>query len=276
MNLDKFSLNGELRPMTEAVIPIANLEYAYGFGVYETLRVLNHLPYFAKEHATRLLSSAATIGLAHAYSVEKLERHINDLVDAIKEEAAYNLKIILVGDKQPEEALLYIFPLAPFFPDKVSYRDGVRTITKEYERPFPNAKTLSMLESYLAFTEARKNNCYDALIVGRDGKITEGTASNFFLVKGRTIYAAPGERILEGVTMKIVLSLAEKNDFQVETQLASPQELPDYEGAFLTSTSGKIMPIREVDNFQFSSIPETTRVLMRLYDDFLAGCGGCL
>ena len=50
MDFKYFSKNGELLPVEDAVIPLSNIEYQYGFGVYETIRVVNGVPYFLKEH----------------------------------------------------------------------------------------------------------------------------------------------------------------------------------------------------------------------------------
>lgn len=274
MALDIFSLNGTIRPISEAQVPITNIEYAYGFGVYETLRVVNQKPYFLQEHIKRLVESARIISLEHEFSEGAIRDGIVELVKQCDTGEAYNIKILLIGAKDPGECLLYAFPSKPLFPDRKHQRDGVSTITVSYQRAFPNAKTLNMLQSYMAFRQARTHDCYDALAVDQDGYITEGTMTNFFLTKDKTIFTSPPDRILDGVTSRIVLDLAIKNGFTVAEKCARVPELADYDGAFLTSTSSKVMPIRRIDSFEFGAVSERVKELGRLYDDFLARCEG--
>ncbi len=143
---------------------VANIEYAYGFGVYETLRVVGGKPRFLADHLARLEKSAQIIGLEHAITLGELQLWIQQLLQAESIDVC-NLKILLIGGRTAADAQLYILPLAPLFPDRKLYRDGVATITQHFERPWPQAKTLSMLGSYLAYRQARRANCYDALLI---------------------------------------------------------------------------------------------------------------
>lgn len=274
MTFDKFSLNGEVRPITEANISIFNIEYSYGFGVYETIRVINGTPYFLEQHSERLLASATIIGLAHPYSAKSVAENVHRLAKELSYNEVYNLKVLLIGGKSEKDCLLYIFPSAPLFPEKKIYRDGVRLISIYYERQFPEAKTLNMLGSYLAFKKARASDYYDALTLDQDGYITEGTATNFFLVKDKAIFMPPKGKILEGVTMRIILSLAMENGFAIKEKNVKLGELPMYDGAFLTSTSSKVLPIQKIDDHLFGPIPESVRVIGKLYDNFLTECNG--
>ncbi len=276
MSLDKCSLNGEIKPLLEASVSITNIEYAYGFGVYETIRVIGKVPYFLDEHIERLLMSAKTISLEHIFSKTGIEKYLRKLVEQLCSTEAYNLKIILIGAKEANDCLVYIFPSKPLFPEKRDQREGVAVLTVQYERIFPNAKTLNMLQSYVAFKEAKKKGCYDALAVNSTGLITEGTMTNFFLIKGKTIFTSPNSKILDGVTKQIVLKLAALNGFNIEEKCATISELADYEGAFLTSTSSKIMPIIKINDFTFAAVPEAVKLLGKIYDDFLSNCNGLL
>jgi branched-subunit amino acid aminotransferase/4-amino-4-deoxychorismate lyase len=65
-----------------------------------------------------------------------------------------------------------------------------------------------------------------------------------------------------------VLHVAEKNGFTVEEKDIPLSEVSHYDGAFVTSTSAKIVPITQIDEVHFS-IPEKLKELMSLYDEFL-------
>jgi branched-chain amino acid aminotransferase len=266
------SVNGTLVPSTEATLHIDNIALLYGFGVYETLRVKNGVAYFLTQHEERLFHSAQIIGLQHSLSSTAFHAAVQKLIKATPEEV-YNMKIMFIGGKTADDATLYMFPTAPLFPDRKLYRDGARALTVPFERFYPQAKTLSMLPSYLAYRRAVEQDCYDALAVNRDGCVTEGTRTNFFVMNDRTIISPPVENILEGVTRTIVLDIAQHNGFSVEERALPLNELAQYESAFLTSTSTKIMPLAQIDERSFSLSP-TLRELMQLYDTFWDTCKG--
>lgn len=273
MQLTHFSKNGTILPIDQAVIPLTNIEYSYGFGVYETVRVKHGTVYFVKQHIERLFSSAGIIGLTHSITYTQIEAYIADLIRALKLNPtdSCNLKILLIGGEEP---LLFILPLRPFFPTRSDYKNGIKTITVEYERQFPKAKTLNMLPSFLAYKKAKKEGCYDALAVTKDGIILEGTRTNFFAIKKGTIFMPRKENILDGVTMMTVLHVARKHGYRIEERDLYKSEISEYDGAFLTSTSSKIMPISSIDSHTFPSVPEEITDLMKLYDSFLEDLRG--
>jgi branched-chain amino acid aminotransferase len=268
MPYDIFSKNGQILPISEAAVPLASIEYAYGFGVYETVRVKNKAPLFIADHIDRLLKSAQIIALEHAFSEEAIKGFVQDLVSKI-DSPAYNLKILLIGAPDPENASLYITCSSPFFPDKKMYRDGIKMITAHYERAYPRAKTLNMLQSYMAYHDAQRQGAYDALLINREGNITEGTRTNFFAIKGTSIYSPREKDILLGVTRKHVVEVARDNGYTLEEADIALQDLKEYDGAFLSSTSSKILPIKSVDDFEYAAISAELARLIGLFDAFM-------
>jgi branched-subunit amino acid aminotransferase/4-amino-4-deoxychorismate lyase len=264
-----FSRNGQLLTIDKAVVPLDSVEYSYGFGVYETIRVTKSIPNFLDEHCARLMASAAAIGLEHLYESKIVQTAATDLLTANKVEAC-NLKILLVGGSGKETASLYILCLNPLFPDRKLYKSGVHTITKSVERPFPQAKTLNMLPSFLAFRAAKQAGAYDALCVNREGYITEGTRTNFFVVKDNIIISPPRDDILPGVTRNHVLQVARQNKLDIREQNIPLADIANFDGAFLTSTSSKLMPIRSIDDHIWDNILPVILELIKAFDEFTA------
>lgn len=273
MTFDYFVKNGEVLPVSQAVISLFSIEYSYGFGVYENVRVRNGIPYFLEDHAERLFKSAIGIGLDHPFTKVDISRHVQALLEKLAEKTAINIKILLIGARK-KDATMYILPLAPRFPDKKIYKEGVKTITKIYERWLPQAKTLNMLPSYVYYSQAHEEGCYDVLFVDNKGKIAEGSRTNFFAITGNEITMPPDKNTLSGVTKKYVLMLAKKNGFVVREMEIALMEMKRYDCAFLTSTSGKIIPIKQIDDLKFASVPPELRKLMKLFDDYLETLGG--
>jgi branched-chain amino acid aminotransferase len=265
-----FSKNGQILPVEQAVIPLSNIEYSYGFGVYETLKVRHGILYFVDQHVERLFHSAEIIDLKHSFTKEDVKRYIKELVSKLEVDAG-NIKMLLIGGREPQ---LYIQALAPLFPDRKLYSDGAKTITVHYERLYPNAKTLNMFPSYMAYRKAKEAECYDALLLNKSGNIIEGTRTNFFAVKVNVLYTPPLKEVLEGVTRQTVISVAEKNGFKLVEEDIPFDKISDYDGAFLTSTSTKIVPIKQIDEFTFPEIPQVLKQLMKFYDTFLDESNG--
>ena len=90
------SLNGELIPIEEAVVPIDNLEFTYGYGVYEALKVRNDILFFIDEHAQRLLQSAEIIGIKSELTPDIIKQYIITFSKSV-EQNSFNIKVLLVG-----------------------------------------------------------------------------------------------------------------------------------------------------------------------------------
>ena len=266
MRYNFFSHNGKLLPADQALVPLAGIEYAYGFGVYESVRFSKGKFYFLAEHCDRLLQSAKQIELEHDFTSEFVVKSVKELVEKNQVEAC-NIKIMLIGGENPD---LYVICLNPLFPRRESYKNGVLCTTFEYERDFPAAKTLNMLPSYLAYRQAKSAGAYEALLINRRGCITEGTRSNFFVVKDRAIIGPPGTDILPGITRAKVLDVASEQGFVVTEEPIPLTSVDQYDGAFLTSTSAKIMPVRQIGEKIIGPPPPGLKRLMVAFDEFLA------
>lgn len=263
-----FSHNGEILPAEQANVPLSNIEYSYGFGVYETIRVAHGAVYFPEQHCQRLMNSAVAIGLEHRFTPEFVQNAAEDLVRR-NETDSCNIKIMLIGAPSPDRADLYIYCLNPLFTDRRLYKEGAHCVTDHYERLYPHAKTLNMLPSYLAYRKARQAGAQDTLLVNDEGCITEGTRSNFYCLKGRTVISPPSADILPGVTRDNVLKVAADQGFHIAEQPVPLNSLGQYDGAFLTSTPSKIVPVRSIDDFSWPEIPGVLYELMDSFNDFL-------
>jgi branched-subunit amino acid aminotransferase/4-amino-4-deoxychorismate lyase len=137
------SLNGELIPVERAAIGVDDIDFTYGYGVYETLKVRGKILYFPELHAERLLYSASLIGLVSEWE-SRLGKSIcaGDIVSWIRalvranETADANVKMLLTGPR------LYIMTLNPLFPGRKLYRDGAAALVVDGERVSRRRKPL--------------------------------------------------------------------------------------------------------------------------------------
>lgn len=267
-----FSKNGQILPASEAVVSLFNIEYSYGYGVYETLKVRKGILYFVDQHLERFAHSANVLEIPLPFPPSKIKQFLSDLIKAISVKSC-NIKMLLIGGNEPT---VYIFASAPLYPDRKLYKQGCQLLSYEYERLFPTAKTLNMLPSYIAYKKAKQQGCYDALLTDHQSIVLEGTRTNFYLVKDLTIFHAPSKRILEGVTFLSLLNVAKNQGFSFVEKETRLSEILDHDGAFITSTSSKIIPVRNVDTFSFNAIPNSITKLIKAYDQFLNTCNGIL
>lgn len=259
-----FSHNDQLLPVDEANIPIDHIEFSYGFGVYETVRVRNQTAVFLSEHSQRLFYSAQVIGLEHTFDTEYVFNAINSLLEKNNIEVA-NVKILLIGGKINKDAQLYAFLLSPKFLEKKEYREGISVITFEHERFLPQAKTLNMLPSYIAYKKATVIGTFDAIFIDRNGNITEGTRTNFFALKEKTLFTPPLKDVLDGITRRHVIACALQNGYTLTEKEIPLKDIFTYDGAFLTNTSGGIIPIRTIDKQSFPEITPAIQNLKKLF-----------
>ncbi len=252
--------NGELAEDGAAVFSLDDTDVTYGYGCYETLKVRGGVLHFPEFHAERLVASARILGIAIDFSeitvVEALERLVtaNGLEDN-------NVKIVVIG-RDGRSADWYAIPLPPVYPPVGSEREGVTCLVYPGERHFPQAKSLSMLLSTVAYRAATSIGCYDALLVNRREEITEGTRTNVFyaLVDAPDeICTPPAEDVLSGITRKTFISVCEEYGKKIRER---PLPLAEVEarsvGLLVSSTSTRLVPVnamRYLDRGDILSVP---------------------
>ena len=127
-------------------------------------------------------------------------------------------------------------------------------------------KSLNLLGNILAYDEAVKQGCNEA-ILNRDGVITEGSHSNVFIVKDGALITHPSNNlILNGITRQIVLMLCERLTIPYEERAFSSEELMAADEVFLTSTTLEITPIVKINGKVIGqTLPVMTRKLQEAY-----------
>jgi branched-chain amino acid aminotransferase len=143
----------------------------------------------------------------------------------------------------PPAALVIAEPLHG--PPLAAYRDGVKVVLVEANRGRidPAAKTGNRLTHVLALREARAAGAHEALFVDALGRVTEGTSSNLFAVRGGRLVTPPLEAgILEGVTRGVVLRLASREGVPLVEASLDATDLLAADELFITSTGREVLP----------------------------------
>lgn len=129
-------------------------------------------------------------------------------------------------------------------------REGVAAITLPDTRwARCDLKTVGLLPNVLARQSAKEKGAFEAWFVDDDGFVTEGTASNAWILdaNGKLRTRDLSERILHGVTRAALLERARERQIPVLEQAFTVEEALAAREAFLTSASNAAVPIVSID-----------------------------
>jgi branched-chain amino acid aminotransferase len=242
MDFQYVILNGRTRPATEAKVSLFSPALFSSFGVYESVEVVEGVPFHLQDHLSRLAESAEMIELSLPYSTYDIASWVSQL---IRENGNRDclLRIIALGVTQAEdEALVAILPQPlPCYPDSY-YSEGAAVITFAGSRALPTCKSLNTLVNYLARRQAVRAGVHEA-ILRTDGEMTEGSRSNIFAVCRDEIRTPPVDRVLSGITRDITVRLALEAGYRALETPLNLMDLSQFSEFFITSTSMHIIPV---------------------------------
>ena len=242
-------------------------EEGEGKLIYEVLRIINGKPLFYKEHYDRMINSFRLNDYKNSITYDELLKYIDDVVKANNKEVG-NIKIIFNTNTDDFK----VFFIKHSYPTDEMYSEGVKTILYFGERENPNAKVINNSFRELVTKEIKTNNAYEAILVDRNGYITEGSKSNIFLVKGDKVYTSKVEAVLPGVTRTEIIKVAKANNIEIVEENVKYTDLDKFDVLFISGTSPNILPIRTVNDMNFDVNNELLRRLMSLFDEVVYKC----
>lgn len=254
-------LDGELIAAGDAKISVFDRGFLYGDGVFETMRTYNGTVFRLEDHIDRLYQSAALIGLRIIWKKSWLKRTVIATAtanNAAKEDMMLRLTVsrgVSEGFSIPNK-LTPTIVIAPRRLPKLTVNEfnrGWRAIIASTKRIdadslIPSTKSLNFLNNIMAKMEADNRGADEAIMLNSKGKVVEGTISNLFAVKGGKLRTPPiNDGLLPGVTRKVVIELAAKNNIDFAEISIWPSDLYQADELFLTMTSAGIMPVTFID-----------------------------
>ena len=267
------NLDGRIVLPSEAVVSVFDRGFLYGDSVYEVIRTYGMRPFETAAHLARLAHSAERIGLELRWDMARTAAEIERVLEASRGgdapapgAAPWNvgeryIRVVMTrgaGEIGVDPtlaadplALVIVQPLSG--PTRSEYRSGVeaRIVGVEHTGPRtvdPTAKTGSRIENVLAVREARAAGAHEALMLDRQGFVTEGATSNVFRVKDGRLETPPLDAgILQGVTRGVVLRLAAEQQLPVAERRLTPADLAAADELFITSTMREILPVVRLD-----------------------------
>lgn len=248
-------LNGDFLPLDEARVSVLDRGFLFGDGVYEVIPVYSRRPFRLHEHLQRLQHSLDGIRLANPHS----EAEWTDLVRRVAAEAEWadqGIYLQVTRGPAPRDhafpaevrptVFLMPMPLKPPAPALVA--SGVCAITATDDRWLHcDVKAISLLANVLLRQLSVDAGCAETILI-RDGRLTEGSTSNVFIVSGGVILTPPKSQLmLPGVTYDVVLELARKHGLPHAVREISEAELRAADEIWLTSTPKEVLAVTTLD-----------------------------
>lgn len=274
-------LNGRYVQAERAKVSAFDRGFAYGDGLFETIRAYAGWVFALDRHLERLKKGADQIGIPFEGDVGEWRQVMGKLLRRNRLQAtdaslrltvtrgADVLGSLLPPDASPSPTLLLVArPLDAAIAERQQV--GIGAVTVRWGSPFNplQIKSLDYLYNMLAMAHAKREGAVEALFVGADGCVIEGTTSNVFSV-AQGILATPPEDsgLLPGITREVVIELAKREGLIVREAPIRLDELLSSDEAFLTGSLKEITPLISVDGSKIgaSSPGPVTRHLQKCY-----------
>jgi len=257
--------NGRLRESSGTVG--YDMEKISGKAAYEVIRVINGVPLFFEDHFDRLRSTYNTIGKPLPMTMDQLADDIRKLLSKTVNTNC-NIKLVLFDEDGIQNELIYISK--SYYPTEAEADAGVITGKLRIERHNPNAKILNKAYKDAINAKMAAESLFEVILVDSNGRITEGSRSNLFFVKGDKVLTAPGEYVLRGITRKYVFEACRNAGYEVLEKFVGADEISRMEGAFLSGTSIKVLPVKSIDDVVLNSSENLViKAIRREYDKIL-------
>ncbi|WP_295623288.1 D-amino acid aminotransferase [uncultured Nitrosomonas sp.] len=249
-------LNGKFMPIEEAFIPVLDRGFIFGDGVYEVIPVYSRKPFRLTEHLMRLQHSLDGIRLKNPFSNEEWRNILEQVITNNDGEDQYIYLHITRGVAKRDHAFPANVPPTVFImsnpllqPSEELLKNGASAVTANDNRWVRcDVKAISLLPNILLRQLAVDVQALETILI-RNGFLTEGSASNIFIVKNKMLLAPPKSNLmLPGITYDVVLELAAANQIPHEIREIYETEIRIADEILLTSSTKEIMPITLLDN----------------------------
>jgi branched-chain amino acid aminotransferase len=260
-------MNGEFIPWKNATSHIISQGMHYASAVFEGERSYNGIIFKSEEHTERFFKSAEIIGIEIPFTKDEITTAKNELIKKMNFKDCYVRPLAWRGGEQMGISTTNsnINVAIALWDDWASYfkiedrKAGLKLITSPWKRPAPDTAPHQAKASgpYIICTMskefAEKKGYHDALMLDYRGYVAEGTGANIFFIKNNDIHTPTPDCFLNGITRQAVIKMATEQGFQITERHILPDEINNYDEAFLTGTAAEITPVRSIDSVNFQT-----------------------
>tara|TARA_B100001564_G_scaffold306265_1_gene275625 strand:- start:1399 stop:2319 length:921 start_codon:yes stop_codon:yes gene_type:complete len=283
-------LNGIFQPFDETNVHLLSNTLHYGMGVFEGVRAYETNEggaiFRLYDHTKRLFDAASKVNITIPYS-------LNELCDAQKESMSKNnllegyiRPIVFLGSEsmglRSQDSLSVNVAIAcwewPSYMDPDAKKNGISVIKspyQQYDNPlYSNNKIIgTYVNSIMAVNDAIAKGAEEAILMDKNGHISEGSGENLFIVKNSRLMTPTTNFCLNGITRQSVISIANNLNYEIEEKDLIFEDLLDADEAFYSGTAVEITPITKVNEsiIGSGSIGPITDILQKKYSEIVCG-----
>ncbi|HVB52046.1 MAG TPA: branched-chain amino acid transaminase [Acidimicrobiales bacterium] len=264
---EKIWMDGKFVDWEDATVHVLSHTLHYGTGAFEGIRAYKTAQGVAifrlTEHMQRLLSSCKILMVDVPYDLEELCEAAKETV-RINElhEGCYLRPLVYLGYGEmgvnpigsPVNVTIAAWPWGAYLGDHAE--GGVRMKISSWARHHPNSmptasKTVGgYVNASLAKVEAIRAGYDEAIMLGPDGRVSECTGENLFIIRDGALISPPpsGAGALSGITQASIVKIANDLGYQVSFEALRRDDLYLADEAFLTGTAAEVVPLSSVDD----------------------------
>ncbi|MDA8526388.1 branched-chain amino acid transaminase [Gammaproteobacteria bacterium] len=283
-------LNGNFQPFNDTNIHLLSNTLHYGMGVFEGVRAYETNDggaiFRLTDHTERLFSAASKINISIPYSADELCQAQIDTMSKNNLREGYIRPIVFLGSEsmglRSQHSLSVNVAVAcwewPSYMDPEAKKNGISVVKspfQQYDNPlYSNNKIIgTYVNSIMAVNDAISKGAEEAILLDKNGFISEGSGENLFIVKNSALITPTIDYCLNGITRQSVISIAKNLNYSVEERNLTFEELLDADEAFYSGTAVEITPITTVDGSRIGSgvIGPVTEILQNKYSEIVCG-----
>ncbi len=285
--------NGQLMPWDDVQVHITAHVLHYGSSVFEGIRAYKTPTgpgiFCLEPHVDRLFNSSKIYRMEIPYSKEEISQAIKDTIKTNGHTSCYIRPLVFRGvgtlgvnpQNCPVEVSIFTMEWGRYLGQE-AVEQGVDVGISSWRRmapgTFPAAAKIGgqYINSQFMVMEAARHGYTEAIALDANGFVSEGSGENIFLVRDGVVFTPPlAASILEGVTRRCVITLAEELGYPIREQMIPREMLYMADEVFFTGTAAEITPIRSVDGIPVG-VGHRGPITKRLQSEFFGIASGQL
>lgn len=276
-------LDGDFVPWREAQTHVLTHALHYGSSVFEGERMYAGEIFRLTEHSERLHRSAGLLDFEIPFSVAEIDEACKATCARMGLEDCYVRPVAFRGPEQVSVSAFHTRTRVaiaawdwPSYFDPETKARGIRLSWAKWRRPDPTtapsaAKAAGLyMICTLAKMAAERDGYADAMMLDWRGYVAEATGANVFFVRDGALHTPPTDAILDGITRRAVIELAQARGLEVAVRHIRPEELATFSECFLTGTAAEVTPVSEIGEHRFTPGPLSLG-LMEAYGRMVRG-----
>lgn len=252
-------IDGQYYDKDNARISVWDHGLLYGDGIFEGIRAYRGRVFRLEEHLERLYRSARSVLIEIPMPLPEMAERVLDCVRRNHLVDAYIRLLVTrgVGDlgldprKCRRASVVIIADRISLYPPE-TYEAGLKLVVAGTRKNAidalnPRIKSMNYLNNILAKIEAIQAGVAEAVMLDRNGFVTECTSENIFMVRDGVLFTpTPVVGILEGITRGVVMEMARSRGTRVEEAFMTTHDLFMADECFVTGTGAEILPVVEI------------------------------